>query len=128
VTLVRVKSEPTPFTGGPLDGRTLPVLLGATGQPPKWYEVPVPDPEGGEPTVYSYERMPARVSKRLGLPIGWVYEYRAGGRGRRAVKWPWSKPSVAEAPEPPGTPGVQGTPGTPGAHGAPNTPGTPSDE
>ncbi len=45
----RVKSENTPFRGGPLDGRVLPILLGPTGHPPKWYEVPVPSPTADRP-------------------------------------------------------------------------------
>ncbi len=42
-----------------MDGRVLPVLLGPTGHPPKWYEIPVPTPDGGPPTVLLYERVPA---------------------------------------------------------------------
>ncbi|NBM17771.1 hypothetical protein [Streptomyces sp. GC420] len=87
-----MKSENTPFTGGPLDGRVLPVLLGPTGHPPKWYEVPVPDDGGGPPTVHAYERVPAGYGKRLGLIKGWKYEYRPEGRPRRTLRWPWSKP------------------------------------
>ncbi|WP_434596430.1 hypothetical protein [Streptomyces sp. A5-4] len=87
-----MRSENTPFVGGPLDGRVLPVLVGPTGQPPKWYEVPVPDDAGGAPTVYAYVRVPAGYSKRLGLQRGWKYEYAPDGRGRRELKWPWSKP------------------------------------
>lgn len=80
-----------PFVGGPLDGRELPVLVGATGQPPRTYEVPVPDEDGREPTVYVYRRVPGPPG-RLGLPRGWVYEYdpeAAPGEGR--PKWPWRK-------------------------------------
>ncbi|WP_327374182.1 hypothetical protein OG393_09410 [Streptomyces sp. NBC_01216] len=85
-----MRSENTPFRGGPLDGRVLPVLTGPTGHPPKWYEVPVPDGDGGPPTLYAYRREPAGHTKRLGLPRGWVYEYDPGGRPK--PKWPWSKP------------------------------------
>ncbi|MET8682069.1 hypothetical protein ABZW18_31965 [Streptomyces sp. NPDC004647] len=87
-----MRSEETPFVGGPLDGRVLPVLLGATGHPPKVYEVPVPDPDGGDPTVHIYRRVPAGYSKRLGLQRGWKYEYDPEGRSSRGLKWPWSKP------------------------------------
>ncbi|MFC9243540.1 hypothetical protein ACFT7S_05645 [Streptomyces sp. NPDC057136] len=87
-----MRSENTLFRGGPLDGRVLPVLVGATGHPPKWYEVPVPDAEGGPHTVYAYQRIAAGHTKRLGLPRGWVYEYAPGGRERRTLKWPWTKP------------------------------------
>ncbi|MFG2600966.1 hypothetical protein [Streptomyces sp. NPDC048462] len=87
-----MRSENVPFTGGPLDGRALPVLVGATGHPPKWYEVPVPDAEGGPATVHSYRRVPAGYTKRLGIQRGWVYEYAPGGRERSGPKWPWSKP------------------------------------
>ncbi|NBE51220.1 hypothetical protein [Streptomyces boluensis] len=87
-----MRSEEIPFEGGPLDGRTLPVLLGATGQPPKVYEVPVPDATGGPPTVLVYRREPAGHSKRLGLPRGWKYVHDPEGRGAGGgVKWPWSK-------------------------------------
>ncbi|MGW4237912.1 hypothetical protein ACWEJP_13935 [Streptomyces sp. NPDC004749] len=87
-----MRSENTPFVGGPMDGRVLPVLTGPTGNPPKWYEIPVPDPNGGPPTVHAYRREPAGYSKRLGIQRGWKYEYVAEGRERRALKWPWSKP------------------------------------
>jgi hypothetical protein len=86
-----VTSEETPFVGGPLDGRVLPVLVGLTGQPPKTYEVPVPDEGGGPPTVYVYRRVPAATSPRLGLVRGWRYEYDPEGKPHR-LKWPWSKP------------------------------------
>jgi hypothetical protein len=87
-----VRNEQTPFVGGPLDGRVLPVLVGITGQPPKCYEVPVPDAAGGPPTVHVYRRVPAAASKRLGLVRGWRYEYEPAGRGQGGLKWPWSKP------------------------------------
>ncbi|MEW2524608.1 hypothetical protein [Streptomyces sp. NPDC047071] len=91
-----MKSEDTPFVGGPLDGRVLPVLLGPTGHPPKVYRVPVPDDAGGEPTVLVYRRVAAESAKRFGLHAGWRYEYAPdadprGGR-LRDLKWPWSKP------------------------------------
>ncbi|MCI3225482.1 MULTISPECIES: hypothetical protein [Streptomyces] len=87
-----MRSEETVFVGGPLDGRVLPVLTGPTGQPPKWYEVPVPDAGGGPPTVFAYRRVPAGYTKRLGIQRGWKYEYVPEGRERRTLKWPWSKP------------------------------------
>ncbi|MFM9366779.1 hypothetical protein [Streptomyces sp. Da 82-17] len=86
-----MRSEDIPFEGGPLDGRTLPVLLGATGQPPKRYEVPVPDAAGGPPTVLVYRREPASLSRRLGVPRGWKYVYDPEGRRGRGLKWPWSR-------------------------------------
>lgn len=86
-----VKSEDTPFFGGPLDGRVLPVLLGPTGHPPKTYRVPVPHPEGGEPTVLVYQRVAAPPSPRLGLHRGWVYEYDPEGDPRGGPKWPWTR-------------------------------------
>ncbi|MET7905291.1 hypothetical protein [Streptomyces sp. NPDC005336] len=88
-----MRSEETPFVGGPLDGRVLAVLVGATGAPPKTYEVPVEDEAGGPPTVYVYRRVPAGMSKRLGLIRGWRYEYDPEGTPRSRLKWPWSKPS-----------------------------------
>ncbi|KUF16117.1 hypothetical protein [Streptomyces silvensis] len=94
-----MKSEDTPFEGGPLDGRVLPVLLGPTGHPPKVYRVPVPDDAGGAPTVLVYRRVPAGPARRLGLHSGWKYTYDAEGRGDegglRNLKWPWSKPGPA---------------------------------
>jgi hypothetical protein len=94
-----VKSEDTPFVGGPLDGRVLPVLLGITGHPPKTYRIPVPDAAGGRPTVLIYRRVQAATSKRLGLHQGWKYVYDPEGdtSGRR-LTWPWSG----------GTPGARG--------------------
>ncbi|MCX4905476.1 hypothetical protein [Streptomyces sp. NBC_00878] len=96
-----MKSEDTPFEGGPLDGRVLPVLLGLTGHPPKVYRVPVPDNAGGPPTVLVYRRVQASTSKRLGLHQGWKYAYDpeggsggSGGEGGR-LRWPWSRPESA---------------------------------
>ncbi|MEV6790840.1 hypothetical protein AB0M87_02340 [Streptomyces sp. NPDC051320] len=85
-----MKSEETLFEGGPLDGRILPILLGPTGNPPKVYEVPVPDAAGGPPTVLVYVRVPAGHTRRLGLLRGWKYVYTPEGRPR-TLKWPWSK-------------------------------------
>ncbi|MHC0433486.1 hypothetical protein ACX6XY_25455 [Streptomyces sp. O3] len=87
-----MKSEDTPFVGGPLDGRVLPVLTGLTGHPPKVYEVPVPDPDGGKPTVLVYRRVPAGHSRRLGLARGWMYAYDPEGEPSGGPKWPWTKP------------------------------------
>ncbi|MGP4051359.1 hypothetical protein [Streptomyces sp. 2A115] len=98
-----MKSEDTPFEGGPLDGRVLPILLGPTGHPPKVYRVPVPDAAGGPPTVLVYRRVQAATSKRLGLHQGWKYEYDPEGRSGGKLKWPWSKPDTT-----PGTaPGIK---------------------
>ena len=88
-----VKSEETPFEGGPMDGRVLPVLVGPTGHPPKTYRIPVPDAAGGSPTVLVYRRVPRGHSKRLGIPQGWKYEYDPTGKADRP-KWPWSKPDA----------------------------------
>ncbi len=90
-----MKSEETPFVGGPLDGRVLPVLLGPTGHPPKVYRVPVPDDAGGPPTVLVYRRVPAEAGGRLPLTAKWRYEYDAGGDTDSGPKWPWSKPPKA---------------------------------
>ncbi|MFR9727527.1 hypothetical protein ACL02R_29820 [Streptomyces sp. MS19] len=70
-----MRSERTPFVGGPLDGRVLPVLVGATGKPPKRYEVPVPGEDGAPGTVHVYRLEPAGHTRRLRLPRGWVYTY-----------------------------------------------------
>ncbi len=102
-----VKSEDTPFVGGPLDGRVLPVLLGPTGHPPKVYRVPVPDDAGGDPTVLVSRRVPAGPARRFGLHPNWRYEYdaegrggggRGGGGGLRDLKWPWSKSGSGRYP------------------------------
>ncbi|MGW3405993.1 hypothetical protein, partial [Streptomyces zhihengii] len=62
-----MRSENTPFVGGPLDGRVLPVLTGPTGHPPKWYRIPVPNDDDTPPTVHVYRRVPAGYTRRLGL-------------------------------------------------------------
>ncbi|MFI9647377.1 hypothetical protein ACIHAA_13920 [Streptomyces sp. NPDC052040] len=102
-----MKSKDTPFTGGPLDGRVLPVLLGPTGHPPKTYRVPVPDAAGGPPTVLVYRRVPAGPPGRLGLHPGWKYAYdpEGGDRGGR-LRWPWSKPRSGDADTPDKGPGT----------------------
>nr|WP_223185849.1 hypothetical protein [Streptomyces sp. CBMA152] len=69
----------------------MPVLIGPSGKPPQWYEVPVPDADGGPPTVYAYRREPAGHSKRLGIQRGWKYTYAPEGREPR--RWPWTKPT-----------------------------------
>ncbi|WP_367320848.1 hypothetical protein [Streptomyces sp. HUAS ZL42] len=98
-----MKSEDTPFEGGPMDGRVLPVLVGPTGHPPKIYRIPVPDPAGGPPTVLVYRRVPRGYSKRLGLTQGWKYEYDPEGKGG-GPKWPWSKPGTRPGATPGGGP------------------------
>jgi hypothetical protein len=114
-----VKSEDTPFEGGPMDGRVLPVLVGPTGNPPKQYRIPVPSPDGGKPTVLVYRREP-RGHSRLGLPRGWKYVFEPEGRPSR-VRRPWSRPEpregAAEARGPAREAGRESAPG----HGA--TPG-----
>ncbi|MET7693305.1 hypothetical protein ABZT06_35995 [Streptomyces sp. NPDC005483] len=86
-----VKSEDTPFEGGPMDGRVLPVLLGPTGHPPKTYRIPVPGATDGPPTVLVYRRVP-RGHTKLGIQKGWKYEYDPEGKASDRLKWPWSKP------------------------------------
>ncbi|WP_208611469.1 hypothetical protein [Streptomyces bungoensis] len=94
-----VKSQDTPFEGGPLDGRVLPVLLGMTGHPPKTYRVPVPDAAGGPPTVYVYHRVPRGHSRRLGLVRGWKYRYDPDGEEHGGPRWPWSRPAASRNPD-----------------------------
>ncbi len=97
-----MRSEKTPFEGGPLDGRVLDVLVGVNGLPPKTYEVPVPSDEpGAEPTVLVYRRVPAATTRRLGLPKGWKYTYDPEGEPTRILRWPFSRP---HKPGPPDTP------------------------
>jgi hypothetical protein len=84
-----MRSEDCLFTGGPLDGRVLPVLTGVDGRPPKTYEVPVPEEDGTVVHVYRLEV--AHRTPRLGLPRGWRYVYEPDGRPRRGPKWPWTR-------------------------------------
>ncbi|MGI5378185.1 hypothetical protein ACQEV2_28825 [Streptomyces sp. CA-251387] len=95
-----MKSEDTPFEGGPMDGRVLPVLLGITGHPPKTYRIPVPDPHGGPPTVLVYRRVPRTPGAGrglTGLTQRWKYAYDPEGRQSRRLNWPWSKPDRPDA-------------------------------
>ncbi|MFX4291795.1 hypothetical protein [Streptomyces bohaiensis] len=93
-----MRSEDVPFTGGPLDGRRLPVLVGMTGRPPKTYRVPVPGEDGTTASVLVY-RLRATGTNRLGLPSGWHYAHDPSGRPAEGPRWPWSKPrAVAETP------------------------------
>jgi hypothetical protein len=86
-----VKSEDTPFVGGPLDGRVLPVLLGLTGHPPKTYRVPVPGGEGRPATVLVYRRAPRPHTSRFALAGKWQYEFDPEGR-TGGPRWPWGNP------------------------------------
>ncbi|MFE6173199.1 hypothetical protein [Streptomyces sp. NPDC056464] len=99
-----MKSEDTPFEGGPMDGRVLPVLLGITGHPPKTYRIPVPDPQGGPPTVVVYRRVPRKQGARPGLTQSWKYEYAPEGEPSRRLNWPWSKPDAKPDTTPDTTP------------------------
>ncbi|MEV6669910.1 hypothetical protein [Streptomyces sp. NPDC051162] len=94
-----MRSEDTPFVGGPLDGRVLPVLLGLSGHPPKTYEIPVPDGHGGTEAVHVYKRVQAGTTKRLGLHKGWKYEYDPHGTPGGGLKWPWSRPGAQGGPD-----------------------------
>lgn len=90
-----MRSEETPFVGGPLDGLVLSVLTGPTARPPKTYRVPVPDTEGGT-VVHLYRLEPAGASKLLGLPRGWRYVYAPedsgpDGPSHRGTRWPWQR-------------------------------------
>ncbi|GGS92130.1 hypothetical protein GCM10010254_10030 [Streptomyces chromofuscus] len=93
-----VKSEDTPFEGGPMDGRVLPVLLGLTGHPPKTYRIPVPDPHGGPPTVLVYRRE-SRGQGRLTRRWKYVHDP-AGDQGGRRPGWPWRKPDATPGGKP----------------------------
>ncbi|MET9366784.1 hypothetical protein [Streptomyces griseoflavus] len=99
-----MKSQDTPFEGGPMDGRVLPVLLGITGHPPKTYRIPVPAPDGGPPTVLVYRRVPRARSSRTGLTRGWKYLYDPAGPASRRPRWPWSKPATDPDATPRGKP------------------------
>ncbi|MER7484881.1 hypothetical protein ABTY20_02800 [Streptomyces sp. NPDC126497] len=99
-----MKSEDTPFEGGPMDGRVLPVLLGITGHPPKTYRIPVPAPDGGPPTVLVYRRVPRTRSARTGLTRGWKYLHDPAGRAGDRRRWPWSRPAPGPDATPEGKP------------------------
>ncbi|MET8944790.1 hypothetical protein ABZX30_14710 [Streptomyces sp. NPDC004542] len=100
-----MKSQDTPFEGGPMDGRVLPVLLGMTGHPPKTYRIPVPDPHGGPPTVLVYRRVPGGRSGRVGLVPRWTYRYDPQARPGGGLAWPWSTPRGGPARNPDDTGG-----------------------
>ncbi|MCX3063834.1 hypothetical protein [Streptomyces beihaiensis] len=85
-----MKSEDIPFVGGPLDGRSLPVLLTATGNPPKVYRVPVPAPEGGPEREYVYAREAVPDGKAVRLVQRWRYVFVPDGKVPGGVRWPWS--------------------------------------
>ncbi|GAA3957519.1 hypothetical protein GCM10022384_08240 [Streptomyces marokkonensis] len=76
-----------------MDGRTLPVLVGMTGHPPKTYRIPVPDPDGGPPAVLVYRRVPRNARGGLGL-ARWKYAYDPEGGKGSGRKWPWSRPDA----------------------------------
>ncbi|WP_369391839.1 hypothetical protein AB5J72_32795 [Streptomyces sp. CG1] len=99
-----MKSQETPFEGGPMDGRVLPVVLGPTGHPPKTYRIPVPDPDGGPATVLVYRRVPRGHSRRLGLIQGWKYQYDPDDTSGGRLRWPWSKLATPPATPPSGKP------------------------
>ncbi|WP_165988032.1 hypothetical protein [Streptomyces sp. YIM 98790] len=88
-------TEPVVFSGGPLDGRVLPVLTGMTGRPPKFYQVPV---DGDRVHVYRLE--PRAYSRRLRLPRGWRYVHAPDTAPPRR-HWPWSRPSRPSGPAAP---------------------------
>ncbi|SOD60741.1 hypothetical protein SAMN06297387_102244 [Streptomyces zhaozhouensis] len=85
-----MRAVETSFVGGPLDGETLPVLVGATGRPPKVYEVPVPADEGGDDgalsAVHVYHLEAAGHTRRLRLPKGWRYVHDPDGVPSRAYR------------------------------------------
>lgn len=86
-----------------MDGRVLPVLVGMTGHPPKTYRIPVPDPDGGPPTVLVYRRVPRDA--RGGLRFArWKYAYDPSGRPGSGRKWPWSRPEAGPGTDPDATP------------------------
>lgn len=104
-----MKSEDTPFVGGPLDGRVLPVLLGITGHPPKTYRVPVPAGPGRPATVLVYRRAPRPDAAKFALAGKWRYEYDPEGRPD-GPRLPWRRPTRT----PGSTPGGKGGTGTTG--------------
>lgn len=81
-----MRAVDTTFVGGPLDGESLPVLVGATGRPPKVYEVPVPAEDGGLAAVHVYHLEPAGHTRRLRLPRGWRYVHAPEATPSRAYR------------------------------------------
>jgi hypothetical protein len=67
-----MRSAETEFVGGPLDGRVLPILLGAFNDVPKVYRVPVPAGQDRPATVLVYRR--AKVPGSRGR-WRWRYEF-----------------------------------------------------
>ncbi|NGO81557.1 hypothetical protein G6045_38760 [Streptomyces sp. YC504] len=91
-----VNRDPISFFGGPMDGRTLDVLTGPTGHPPKLYKIPVPATDDSPATTVVYRRVAAG---RRGVRQLWRYEYDAGGNAETGrLKWPWSKPGSGAGP------------------------------
>ena len=82
-----MRSEETEFGGGPLDGRVMAVLVGATGRPPKVYRVPVPGAAGAPDTVLVYRLVQAGRPRRG----RWRYEFDADGDGPSRPRWPWGR-------------------------------------
>jgi hypothetical protein len=85
-----VRHEDTQFVGGPLDGRVMAVVTGMTGQPPKVYTVPVPDPAGGKPVVHVYHREPS-PGPRADRRTRYVFVYDPEGNRPDRPRWPWSR-------------------------------------
>lgn len=88
-----MRSEQTPFVGGPLDGRVLPVFTGVTGNPPKTYRVPVPT-EDGAPVVHVYRR-DLQPYPRHSWVGRWRYRYDPEGEQERprVARLPFRLPS-----------------------------------
>jgi hypothetical protein len=82
-----VRSEAARFVGGPLDGRVLKVLVGATGRPPKIYRVPVPAHDGEPAVVLVYRLAPAGRPRRE----MWRYDHDPDGPATDRPRWPWRK-------------------------------------
>jgi hypothetical protein len=80
-----VRSERARFTGGPLDGRELDVLLGPTGRPPQYYRVPVPATPAAPATVLVYRLGPQQRGLRTRL---WRYAYDPEGPAKARPRWP----------------------------------------
>lgn len=70
-----VKSTETPFVGGPLDGRALPVMLTPFHNVPKVYRVPVPAYHDTPAVTLVYRRAKEYDAKGRWR---WRYEYDAG--------------------------------------------------
>lgn len=105
-----MRSADTPFTGGPLDGRVLPVLLGPFESVPRTYRVPVPA-HGDRPAVTHVYRRVKEYDAHGRRRWRYVHDARTGGDESEGA----GAPAAGEAPGAGHAPG--GGDGGPGVRG-----------